>query len=153
MALELKCDSFEANEEIPLKHSYNDENLSPGLSWYDVPPGARSFVLICDDPDAPIKTFVHWVIFNIPKDTRELKEGIPEQEILDDGAIQGTNDFGQIGYAGPAPPPGSSHRYVFKLYAVDTTLNLKPRATKNQVLKAMEGHILAEAKFIGRFGR
>lgn len=153
MALELKCDSFKANEEIPLKHSYSDENLSPSLSWSDVPPGTRSFVLICDDPDAPVKTWVHWVVFNIPKDTRKLKEGIPPQEILDDGAIQGTNDFGEIGYGGPAPPPGAPHRYIFKLYALDITLNLKPRATKSNVLKAMEGHILAEAKLIGRFGR
>ncbi|MBM3254609.1 MAG: YbhB/YbcL family Raf kinase inhibitor-like protein [Candidatus Omnitrophica bacterium] len=153
MALELKCSSFKSNEEIPLKHTYNNENLSPWLIWSDVPPGTRSFALICDDPDAPVKTWVHWVIFNIPEETRELKENLPNQEILDNGAIQGVNDFGEIGYSGPSPPPGTVHRYIFKLYALDTTLNLKPKATKDDLLKAMKDHAIGEARLIGIFGR
>ncbi len=153
VALEIRSASFKSSEEIPLRYTYNDENLSPHLSWSDVPPGTRSFVIICEDPDAPLKAWVHWIIFNIPKDTRELKEGQSAQEILDNGAIQGSNDFGNLGYDGPAPPPASSHRYIFKLYALDTMLNLKPRTAKKELLKAIQGHIIGEAKLIGTYGR
>lgn len=153
VALEIRSASFKSSEEIPLRHTYNDENLSPHLAWSDVPPGTRSFVIICEDPDAPLKAWVHWIIFNIPKDTRELKEGQSAQEILDNGAIQGSNDFGNLGYDGPTPPPASSHRYIFKLYALDTMLNLKPRTAKKELLKAIQGHIIGEAKLIGTYGR
>ncbi len=152
-ALEIRSESFKSSEEIPLKYTYNDENLSPHLAWSDVPPGTRSFVIICEDPDAPSRAWVHWLMFNIPKDTRELKEGQPSQEILDNGAIQGSNDFGNLGYDGPAPPPGASHRYIFKLYALNTMLNLKPRTLKKELLKSIEGHIIGEAKLVGTYGR
>jgi hypothetical protein len=109
--------------------------------------------MIADDPDAPAGTWVHWVIYDIPLDLRGLTEGIPAADQLANGALQGLNDFKRIGYGGPCPPPGKPHRYYFKLYALDAVLNLPPRATKLHVLEACKGHVLAEAKLMGRFGR
>src|SRR5262249_6406933 len=130
-------------------------NRSPGLSWSSStpPPDTQSFVLICDDPDAPGKTWVHWVVFNLPPDVRGLDGGLPADAVLPGGAKQGANDFGKLGYGGPVPPRGKPHRYVFSLYAVDTTLNLAAGATKDEVSAAMKGHILAEGKLVGRYGR
>ncbi len=107
--------------------------------------------MVCDDPDAPGKTFVHWVIFNLPAGPQELKEGIPTDKALANGAKQGTNDFDEIGYHGPAPPEGQSHRYVFKLYALDQLLNLPAGATKNDLLKAMKGHVIAKGQLEGKY--
>ena len=114
---------------------------------------AQSFALIADDPDAPVGTWVHWVLFDIPGKTRELPEGVAKQEELADGSRQGRNDFRRIGYGGPCPPPGRPHRYFFKLYALDGKLNLKAGATKAEVEKAMQRHVLAQGELIGRYGR
>ena len=108
--------------------------------------------LIADDPD-PGQTFVHWVIYNIPADSSGLPPGVPKNNTLDDGSLQGNNDFGRIGYNGPCPPPGKPHRYFFKVYALDTTLSLKSGATKSQLEVAMSGHILAQGEMIGKYGR
>jgi Raf kinase inhibitor-like YbhB/YbcL family protein len=129
------------------------EDLSPPLHWTVPPAATKSFVIIADDPDAPVGTWVHWVIYDIPLDLRGLTEGIPANDHLPHGAMQGLNDFKRIGYGGPCPPPGKPHRYYFKLYALDAVLNLKPRATKGQVLATCKGHVLAEASLMGRFGR
>jgi len=123
------------------------------LHWSIPPAGTRSYAIIADDPDAPVGIWVHWVIYNLPLDLRGLSEGVPTDEQVLDGALQGVNDFKRVGYGGPCPPPGKPHRYFFKLYALDKVLDLKPRATKAQVLDACKGHILAETQLMGRYGR
>lgn len=153
MAFELTGSVFKEGELIPNKYTCEGSDLSPPLRWNNPPAGTRSFVLIVDDPDAPVGTWVHWVLYNIPIDVRGLAEGLPALETLPNDARQGLNDFKRIGYGGPCPPPGPPHRYVFTLYALDRDLNLKPRATKTQVLDAMKGHVLGEAHLTGRFGR
>lgn len=153
MAFELTSTAFKEGELIPKKYTCEGQDVSPHLRWGAPPQGTRSFALIADDPDAPVGTWVHWVVFNIPADERELPEGIPVKEAFPKGARQGLNDFNRIGYGGPCPPPGKPHRYFFKLYALDITLDLKPRATKAQVLDASKGRILGEAQLMGRFGR
>lgn len=142
---------FEHEGIIPNAYSCDGADISPELNWTGVPAGAQSLALIMDDPDAPGGTFVHWVIFNIPADATGLEENVPKTATLASGAIQGRNGFGEIGYGGPCPPSGQSHRYFFKLYALDTTLDLASGASKAQLLAAIEGHILAEAQLMGNF--
>ena len=153
MAFELKSQAFQAGDRIPTKYTCEGADVSPPLRWNDPPRGTRSIVLIADDPDAPVGDWVHWVIFNLPENQRDLPEGVPTQETFPNGARQGLNDFINVGYGGPCPPPGKPHRYYFKLYALDGMLDLKPRATKAKVLEACKGHILAEAQLMGQFGR
>jgi hypothetical protein len=153
MALEIKSPAFGEGKAIPAKYTCKGDDISPPLGWSDVPEGTKSMALICDDPDAPMGTWVHWVVYNIPPGTGGLKEGIPEQETLPDGTMQGITDFGKIGYGGPCPPPGGPHRYYFKLYALDSGPDLKPGATKKDLLGAMEGHVLEETQLMGTFKR
>ena len=150
MEIELRSTAFEPGGMIPRKYAYDNQNLSPPLKWSQSPEATRSFALVCDDPDAPMGSWVHWVIFNIPLDAKELPEGVPPEKVLKSGAKQGKNDFGKIGYGGPAPPSGT-HRYVFKIYALDTVLNLEPGITKKQLLEAVRGHILAEGELVGKY--
>src|SRR5262249_40429186 len=123
------------------------------LSWTDPPEGAKSFALIADDPDAPGRVWVHWVLYDLSPEVRDLAEGVTRDETLRNGAKQGKNDFGKIGYGGPCPPPGPAHRYFFKLYALDLKIGLPSKATKQQVLDATKGHILAEAELMGTYKR
>jgi Raf kinase inhibitor-like YbhB/YbcL family protein len=153
MALNLSSNSFAAGEKIPKQFTCDGEDRSPELHWPAPPSGTKSFALIADDPDAPVGTWVHWVLFNLPPDTSSLPENIPKKDILENGAIQGQNDFGRTGYGGPCPPPGKPHRYFFKLYALDSAVNLKSNATKDDLERAMNGHILAQGEYIGRYGR
>jgi Raf kinase inhibitor-like YbhB/YbcL family protein len=153
MSFNLTSSAFKEGDRIPTKYTCEGADISPPLHWSVPPAGTRSYVVIADDPDAPVGTWVHWVIYNLPLDLRGLSEGIPATERVLDGALQGLNDFKRVGYGGPCPPPGKPHRYVFKLYALDTVLDLKPRATKAQVLDACKGHILAEARLMGRYAR
>jgi Raf kinase inhibitor-like YbhB/YbcL family protein len=153
MAFELTSSAFREGESIPRQYTGDGRNLSPPLQWSDPPANTSSLALICEDPDAPRGTFTHWVIFNVPAKSRELKEGIPPEATLPDGTVQGKNDFGKIGYGGPAPPPGKPHRYFFKLYALDRVLELRPGATRSQLLAAMKGHVLDEAQLMGIYGR
>ncbi len=153
MSFELKSGAFQANQTIPKKHTCEGPDVSPELEWSEVPAGTASLALIVDDPDAPAGTWVHWVIYDLPPALRQLKEGVPASETSEDGAKQGVNDFRRVGYGGPCPPPGSPHRYFFKLYALDQKLGLKSRATKQQVVEAMKGHILAEAQLVGLYKR
>lgn len=153
MSLEISSSAFKAGEAIPKKYTGDGADTSPPLRWAEPPDGTKSFVLICDDPDAPRGTWVHWVLFNVPAATREWPEATPTKETLDNGAKQGKNDFGKIGYGGPAPPKGKPHRYFFKLYALDTTLDLPAGATKADVLAAMKGHVLAEGQLMGLYQR
>ena len=150
--MELTSSAFSANQQIPSKYTCDGDDISPPLSWNEPPAGTQSFALICDDPDAPVGTFVHWVWFNIPADTREIPESISNEANPSVGGIQGKNNFGKLGYGGPCPP-GGNHRYFFKLYALDTQLSLEAGANKAQVLEAMEGHILANAELIGMYQR
>lgn len=153
MSLELTSAAFQEGATIPKQHTGDGADSSPSLEWTDPPQGTKSLALICDDPDAPRGTWVHWVIFNLPADIRELSEAVSTAKTLANGARQGKNDFGNVGYGGPAPPRGKPHRYYFKLYALDTTLDLAAGATKDQLLAAMKGHVLDEGQLIGRYGR
>lgn len=152
-ALEIRSDAFEKGGSVPIQYTCDSKDVSPAVSWTDVPSGTKSFVLICDDPDAPVKTWTHWVMFNIPQDKNVLSEAVPKVEKLDDGSIQGINDFGKFGYGGPCPPSGKPHRYFFRLYALDTNLSLDKNATKDSVLKAIKGHLIASAETFGMYGR
>ncbi len=150
--MEIKSSAFKAGESIPSKFTCDNIDVSPQLAWSKVPSGTKTFALIADDPDAPSGTYVHWVMFNIPGNLRELSENIPKTESLENGAIQGKNDFGKIGYGGPCPPSGT-HRYYFKLYALDAELDAKPGITKRELVKAMDIHILEEGQLMGRYKR
>jgi Raf kinase inhibitor-like YbhB/YbcL family protein len=152
-AMKISSDAFRANEAIPQKFTCDGPDASPKLNWSEPPAKTQSFALIVDDPDAPVGIWVHWVLFDLPGETRELAEGVAKQEQLSNGARQGRNDFGKIGYGGPCPPPGNPHRYFFKLYALDAKLNLKAGVTKADVERAMKGHTLAQAELIGKYGR
>jgi Raf kinase inhibitor-like YbhB/YbcL family protein len=153
VTIHLSSLAFAEGETIPVKHTADGDDRSPELRWSGAPPNARSFALICEDPDAPRGTWTHWVLFNIPTDKNTLPEGVPAEKELADGARQGKNDFGKIGYGGPSPPKGKPHRYFFKLYALDTKLDLPAGATRQQVLDAIKGHVVAEAQLMGRYGR
>lgn len=153
MAMEIKSAAFQNGADIPRKYTCDGADVSPPLRWENAPSGTKGFALIADDPDAPVGTWVHWVIYDLSAETKELAEVVKPSETLADGAKQGLNDFGRIGYGGPCPPRGPAHRYFFKLYALDAQTNLKPRATKQQLLNAMKGHILAEAQLMGRYKR
>lgn len=153
MAFELKSAAFSSGGDIPKKFTCDGADVSPALSWTEPPEKAASLSLIADDPDAPVGTWVHWVLYDLPASARELPEGVAKKENLDSGARQGRNDFGRIGYGGPCPPAGTPHRYFFKLYALDAKTNLKPGATKAELEKAMKGHILAQAELMGRYKR
>jgi len=151
--MQIQSSAFDEGATIPKKHTCEGEDVSPHLSISAPPAEAKSLVLICDDPDAPVGTWVHWVLFGLAPDTRDLPEGVPSDAEVLGGAKHGRNDFGNLGYGGPCPPPGPAHRYFFKLYAVDTEPVLNVGATKAEVLQAIEGHILAETQLMGRYGR
>jgi len=153
MALKIESPAFTPEGDIPKKYTCDGSDVSPPLHWSKPPAGTKSLALICDDPDAPMGTWVHWVLYRLPAAAQELPEGVPAQERLDDGTLQGKNDFKKIGYGGPCPPRGPKHRYYFKLYALDTVPDLPSGATKSQLLKAVEGHILAQGELMGRYGR
>lgn len=153
MALELKSSAFKNEGNIPQKYTGEAEDVSPALSWSGVPKETKGFALICDDPDAPMGDWVHWVIYCLSADTKSLDEGVPNEGILPNGIKQGKNDFGRIGYGGPMPPPGKPHRYFFKLYALDAILDLAPGLDKKELLEEIKGHILEEAQLMGLYKR
>lgn len=153
MSFQIATPAFSAGGDIPKKFTCDGPDVSPKLTWNEPPAKAQALALIVDDPDAPVGTWVHWVLFDLPAGARELSEGVAKQEQVHGGAKQGRNDFGKIGYGGPCPPPGKSHRYFFKLYALDANLGLKAGATKAEVERAMKGHILAHAEVMGKYGR
>jgi Raf kinase inhibitor-like YbhB/YbcL family protein len=152
MGLTVMSQAFKSGESMPRKYACGGEDVSPPISWSGRPERTESYVLIVSDLDAPMGTFTHWVIFNIPAQDSSLQEGVPSVETLSNGAIQGRNGFGKIGYAGPCPPSGA-HRYVFHLYALDTLLSLEAGVTEHDVLDAMKGHVLAEAELTGIYSR
>jgi Raf kinase inhibitor-like YbhB/YbcL family protein len=149
--------AFRPNGKIPKKYTADGDNISPPLLWDLAPDSAESLALIMEDPDAPAGTWVHWVVYDIPPTSGGLEEGIPKKDVLSNGARQGMTDgtesFSQFGYVGPYPPKGLPHRYVFRLYALDKVLELPPRATKERLMKAMRGHVVAESELVGKYGR
>jgi len=153
MAFEIRSTAFSNGKAIPKQYTCEGADVSVPLDWTDPPPGTKGFVLIADDPDAPGGTWVHWVLYDLPVESRQLSEGIPEQKILPDGAKQGMTDFKRIGYGGPCPPPGKPHRYFFKLYAIDKKIGLSPGATKQQVLDAIQDHTLGQTQLMGTYKR
>lgn len=155
MTFELTSRAFGEGERIPTRHTCDGPDVSPPLSWSDAPAATKAFALICDDPDAPRGTWVHWVLYDVLTGIAALPEGVPSKEVLPNlgGAKQGRSDFGRIGYGGPCPPPGKPHRYFFKLYALDRALGLQAAARKVDVEREMQGHVLAHAQLMGTFGR
>ena len=145
--------AFKEGAGIPVRFTCEGEDVSPALTWNGAPAGTRSFALIVEDPDAPGGVWTHWVVYNLPAQTKAMDENQPKQAQLPNGALQGLSSFGRVGYGGPCPPPGPAHRYFFRLYALDTVLSLEPGAGKQQVLDAMKGHILGQAQLMGRFKR
>jgi len=152
MSIKLTSTAFEEGDMIPKQYTCEGNDTSPPLAWTGVPDGAKSLALITNDPDAPAGDWVHWIIFNIPPNVTELPESIPANETVPGGGTHGKNSWGRLGYGGPCPPSGT-HRYVFKLYALDTELNLKIGATKKDVENAMKGHVLAEGQLMGKYKR
>lgn len=150
--LKVTSSAFQNGGVIPSKYTADGADVSPPLKFEGIPTGARTLALICDDPDAPHGTWVHWVLYNLPATVHELPEHVPTQQTLSNGAEQGVNDFGKIGYGGPAPPSGT-HRYFLKVSALNVKLDLPAKATKAQLLKAMNGHILAQGELMGKYSR
>ena len=146
--IKLTSTAFKEGEAIPRQFTCDGVNISPPLEWSGVPKTAKTIAIIADDPDAPSGTWVHWVLYNLPAENIGIVENLPANENLRAGGFHGKNDFGNIGYGGPCPPTGS-HRYFFKIYAVDSELPLKAGATKAEVEKALEGHILAQGQLMG----
>ncbi|MDX6497848.1 MAG: hypothetical protein QOG23_1108 [Blastocatellia bacterium] len=144
--------AFKEGQSIPAPYTCDGVNISPPLEWTGVPKTATTVAIIVDDPDAAAGTWVHWVLYNLPADNIGVVENVPASENLKAGGFQGKNDFGKFGYSGPCPPSGT-HRYFFKIYALDSDLPLKAGATKADVIKAMEGHIVLQGQLIGTYRR
>jgi Raf kinase inhibitor-like YbhB/YbcL family protein len=154
MNIQITSNAFQEGESIPIKYTCDGQDRSPALIWSDIPEDSQTLALICEDPDAPSGTFVHWIIYNISPTITELAEGVPSVELLPDGAIQGQNDFKRTGYGGPCPPPGDSpHRYFFRLYALDTEIQLRAGAGREEFARAIEDHILAGGHLMGTYQR
>ncbi len=155
MALALTSPAFKEGAAIAAKHTCDGEDASPVLEWSGAPEGTVTFALIADDPDAPAGTWVHWVLYNLPGTLAALPEGVPKTDQLPrlGGALQGKNDFRRVGYGGPCPPPGRPHHYFFKLYALNAPLPLRAGATKQEVERAMAGHVIGEARLMGTYAR
>ena len=153
MSLQITSTAFSEGQPIPAKYSCAGSDISPPLQWTNTPANTKSFALIADDPDAPVGTWVHWVLYDLPANATGLPEDVAKTQTISSGAKQGMNTWPRLGYGGPCPPPGKPHRYFFKLYALDTMLNLKPGATKKDVEAAMKGHILAEGQLMGTYQR
>ena len=150
--MNLTSPAFTQGQPIPVKFSCKGADVSPALTWDEPPAGTKSLALIMDDPDAPMGTWVHWVLFNIPTSAHEWPENTPTDANLPNGAVQGLTSARSVGYHGPCPPSGT-HRYFFKLYALDIKLDLTSKADKQAVLNAMQGHILAQAELMGTFSK
>jgi Raf kinase inhibitor-like YbhB/YbcL family protein len=151
--ISISAEGFKDGTTIPDVYTCKGKDISPSLSWKEIPAGTKSIALIMDDPDAPGGTFVHWVLYNVPAGTQKMPEGMPYDKTLPDGSMQGMTDFGRTGYGGPCPPPGKPHRYFFKIFALDSMINLPPGASKKQLENVMAGHILAKGEIIGMYKR
>lgn len=151
--LQLTSSAFASGAVIPSEYTCDGSDHSPPLAWSDPPPGTVAFVLLVEDPDAPGGVFTHWLLYDIPAQVRELAEALPSDPVLSDGAKQGRNDFGTIGYRGPCPPKGSAHRYVFRLYALDQPTGLESSARRDELLNALAGQVRARGELVGIYRR
>jgi len=150
--LKITISAFQEGGMIPKQYTCDGQNISPPLAWESLPTNAETLALIADDPDAPGRTWVHWVVFDLPISVKNLAENVPPQENIPGGGKQGMNDFLKVGYGGPCPPSGT-HRYYFRVYALDKELRLDNKTTKDQLTKAMAGHVLAQGELMGRYRR
>ena len=156
MNLQITSTAFSEGQPIPAKYSCEGSDASPPLKWIPqggTPANIKSFALIADDPDAPMGTWVHWVAYDLPPGTSALPEGVEKSQYISGNAMQGLNDFRRLGYGGPCPPPGKPHRYFFKVYALDAKLDLRAGANRNELERAMKGHVLAQGELMGKYGR
>ncbi|PYS89817.1 MAG: YbhB/YbcL family Raf kinase inhibitor-like protein [Acidobacteria bacterium] len=152
--MRLSSAAFAEGGMLPPRFTCDGDGVSPPLAWADVPDGTQGFALLCEDPDAPSGMFTHWLLYNLSAGSRELAEDIPKDAVLSIGARQGTNSFGDLGYGGACPPRGDrEHRYIFKLYALDTDLALEPGVRREQLLDAIRDRVLAEAQLMGKYKR
>ncbi len=151
--MKLTSSAFHEGEPIPARFTCTGLNFSPPIAWMDLPSGSSSLALVCEDPDAPMGTFTHWVLYNMPSSIKSLPEGIPQGELAHGFGAQGVNDFRHFGYEGPCPPPGKFHRYYFTLFALDSTIPLPPGLNGLQLQKRLQNHILAKATLMGLFKR
>lgn len=151
--LTITTTAFAAGGEIPKKYTCDGPDMSPALSWTGLPANTQALALIADDPDAPSGTWTHWVVWDIPLKAMGLGENMLKAKTLPDGTRQGMTDFRKVGYGGPCPPPGKAHRYFFRLYAVDTKIDLPAGARRQELEEAMKGHVLAKAEVMGTYGR
>lgn len=151
--INLSSDAFRNGGELPPVYTCKGQDISPRLTWEGVPAGTKSVTLVMDDPDAPGGTFSHWILYNLPPETRVLPAAIPANQSLPDGSRQGINDFRRTGYSGPCPPPGKSHRYYFRLFALDIILPQTGSLTRETLLKSIEGHVIAKGEIMGFFKR
>lgn len=152
MEIKVSSPAFRDGDFIPSRYTCDGEDISPEIRIEGVPANAKSLVLINDDPDAPMGTWDHWILYNIPPTTTVIPEGIKPEKTFPNGMKHGVNSWGRVGYGGPCPPSGI-HRYYFKVYALDIVLDLPPGATKSKLLKSMEGHVVAEGKLMGKYTR
>ena len=153
MVINLSSPAFRQGETIPAKFTADGANVSPPLEWSGVPLGTKCLALVCDDPDAPNRTWVHWLLYGIPPDRTSLNEGVPHDPTVEGLGAQGTTDFKHTGYGGPAPPRGKPHRYFFRLFALDAKPSLKPGAKRPELEEAMKGHVLAQGQLMARYQR
>ena len=153
MSIQLTTTAFTEGNPIPTEFTCDGSDVSPELKWTAVPAGTKSLALVCDDPDAPSGTFVHWVIYGIPPDENQLSKAVPSTPTLGNGARQGKNGFGTTGYRGPCPPRGGPHRYFFRLYALDAAIDAQAGASRAQIDGAMKGHIIAQGQLMGKYQR
>ena len=151
--IELPSKAFDDHAFIARRYALEGENVSPPLRWEGAPPGVESWALVVEDPDAPAKTWAHWLLYDLPAGTRGLEEGVPPAAELENGARHGRTDFGGPGYGGPSPPPGAPHRYVFRLYALDRVLGAPPGLTRSRLFDEMQGHVLARGQLTGTYAR
>ncbi|MBP1929835.1 Raf kinase inhibitor-like YbhB/YbcL family protein [Methanolinea mesophila] len=151
--IKVSSGAFESGEQIPGEYTCSGKNISPPLSWSDVPPGTKSIVIILEDPDSSGGIFSHWILYNIPPDHRDLMPGVERKPVLMDGSRHGLNNYGKMEYGGPCPPPGNPHRYFFRIFALDTVLALRAPVTRKVIEDAMAGHVLAKGELMGKFRR
>jgi Raf kinase inhibitor-like YbhB/YbcL family protein len=151
--MEVRSSAFQDGEIIPVRFTADGKDISPPLSWESVPAGTESLAVVCEDPDAPGGTWVHWILFNLPRDRQQLPAGFSTSSPLPEGVKQGTNDFGKLGYGGPAPPPGRPHRYYFTVYALDAILQVPEGISRSQLEQAIQDHVLAQGEVMGKYGR
>ncbi|MEN2998947.1 MAG: YbhB/YbcL family Raf kinase inhibitor-like protein [Brevinematia bacterium] len=152
MSIKVSSSAFKDGDFIPRKYTCDGDDISPEIRIEGIPTGTKSLVLINDDPDAPVGVWDHWILYDIPPNTNTIPEGIKPEREFPNGMKHGINSWGRVGYGGPCPPSGT-HRYYFRVYALDIQLNLPPGATKQKILKAMEGHILAQGELMGKYAR